>query len=193
MEADGSRHKQQDELILLETLFVRAAGGDNDALNNYLMRNGNINRRDGDGMSLMHYAACNGSIRLIHQLKQYGAEVNLPDEGSPAWKPVHYAIFHRQHDAEKLLIELGAQAPLPLVKRVVVEGRDAGPRVIPVLRAPKTNGERIQPSAKRASVRRPWEPSRICRRSGGEAECSPGVGEVFSLKSLRPLISSNER
>ena len=119
MVADSSIYFQEKEFLSLKQLFTRAANGDENALARYVSSNGDLNSRDEDGMGLIHYAACRGDVHAIHQLRQHGADIHLRDEGQPPWKPMHYAIFHRKPHAEKLLIELGAQAPLPILKQIM--------------------------------------------------------------------------
>lgn len=107
--------------VSCEKLFVRAAAGDLAASEHYLAIGGNIDRKDEDGLALIHYAACHGNIALIRELREHGADMNLLDDGSPPWKPIHYAIFHRKHEAEEVLRTFGAEVPLPILKRIALE------------------------------------------------------------------------
>ena len=116
-----SRCFQAQRLPSRSQLFARAANGDSNALEQYVSINGNVDARDEDGLALIHYAACHGNIQLIHDLRRHGADLNLLDTGSPPWKPVHYAIFHRRHEAEEVLKELGVAVPIPMLKRVMLE------------------------------------------------------------------------
>ena len=104
-----------------EQLFVDAASGKVDVLDLYIARFGDLDSKDEDGLALIHHAACHGNIAFIRQLKERGADLNLLDGGSPPWKPIHYAIFHRQHAAEQVLRTLGAEVPLPILQRVAFE------------------------------------------------------------------------
>ena len=110
-----------DKLHLREQLFAFAADGNLVALEQYLINGGSINAKNEDGLALVHFAACNGNVPLIRKLREHGADMNLLDDGAPAWKPIHYAIFHRRHEAEEILRTLGAEAPLPILKRSVRE------------------------------------------------------------------------
>lgn len=101
--------------------FTSAAAGNLADLECYLASGGNINGRDEDGLALIHYAACHGDVLLIRRLSEHGADMNLLDGGAPAWKPIHYAIYHRKHEAEEILRTFGAEMPLPILKRIASE------------------------------------------------------------------------
>lgn len=121
MAVDDSSYFHDDQSSIVGELIVRSAGGDLAALERQLASKPNIDALDEDGMALIHYAACQGNVQLIQALWRSGADLNLPDDGSPPWKPIQYAIFHRHHEAEQSLVELGAKAPLPIVKRVMLQ------------------------------------------------------------------------
>ena len=104
-----------------EQWFTGSANGNLFALARHTARNGNSDAKDEDGLALIHYAACHGDLSLIRQLWEQGANMNLPDDGSPPWKPIHYAIFHRQAEAEKVLKTFGVEAPLPVLNRIIEE------------------------------------------------------------------------
>ena len=100
-----------------EQLFTGIADGNLAALELHLATAGDVDAKDEDGMALIHYAACHGNIPLIRKLWEYGADINLLDGSSPPWKPIHYAIFHRKHEAENELRKLGAEVSLPILKQ----------------------------------------------------------------------------
>ena len=94
------------------------ADGGLNALISQVAKSGNLQAADENGMALIHHAACHGNLTLIRKLHSLGADLNLSDGGSPPWRPIHYAIFHRQPAAEQVLRALGVPAPLPIVHRV---------------------------------------------------------------------------
>lgn len=121
MVTNSLEHFRTNDVVSHKRLFVNAAAGNLTALERYLAKDGNIDGRDKDGLALIHYAACHGNIPLIRKLYEHGADMNLHDGGTPAWKPIHYAILHRKQEAEEILRTFGAQVPLPILKRIALE------------------------------------------------------------------------
>ena len=121
MLVDGAKVLSKKNSFSREQLFVRAAWGDLTALQFYLANGGDIDDKDEDGLALIHYAACHGNVPLIRKLREHGADMNLREDGTPPWKPIHYAIFHQKHEAEQVLRALGAEVPLPILKRIAQE------------------------------------------------------------------------
>ena len=121
MLVDGAKASSKKYSFSREQLFLRAARGDLAALEFYLIDGGRIDSKDEDGLGLIHYAACYGDVPLINKLREHGADMNLREDGTPPWKPIHYAIFHRKHEAEQVLRALGAEVPLPILKRIAQE------------------------------------------------------------------------
>lgn len=111
----------KDDLVARKRLFASAATGNLAALERYIANNGNINSKDEYGLALIHYAACHGNVTLIRKLRVHGADMNLLDDGAPPWKPIHYAIFHRKDEDDEALKTLGAEVPLPILKRLSQE------------------------------------------------------------------------
>ena len=118
---DGPRVSTGENVVSRKQLFTRAANGNLAALERYLVNSGNIDAKDDDGLALIHHAACHGDVPLIRRLCKHGADMNLLDNGTPPWKPIHYAIFHRKQETEQVLRTLGGEAPIPLLKRIALE------------------------------------------------------------------------
>ena len=70
------------------------------------IRNINVNVKDVNGSTPLHYAASNGHIEIIRLLLQNGAEVNAKDDSG--WTPLHDAAYHGHVDILHLLVENGA-------------------------------------------------------------------------------------
>lgn len=94
------------------------AGGELNTLISQVAKSGNLQAKDQDGLALIHHAACRGDLPLLRKLHELGADMNQFDNGNPPWRPIHYAIFHRQAEAEQVLRTFGVQAPPSIVNRV---------------------------------------------------------------------------
>ena len=70
------------------------------------IRNINVNVKDVNGDTPLHYAAANGHVEIARLLLQNGAEVNA--KGNDGWTPLHFAAFQGHVDILHLLVENGA-------------------------------------------------------------------------------------
>lgn len=127
----ASNSLRKNRLYSSEQAVAFTANANLAELEIHLANVGNLDRKDEDGLAWIHYAACYGDMPLIRRLREAGADMNLLDGGSPPWKPIHYAIFHRQHEAEQVLRTLGAEVPLPILKRIVHETPRACETMLP--------------------------------------------------------------
>jgi ankyrin repeat protein len=70
------------------------------------IRNINVNVKDVNGWTPLHYAAINGHIEIAGLLLQNGAEVNAKDKNGKT--PLHWAAYRGHFDILHLLVENGA-------------------------------------------------------------------------------------
>jgi hypothetical protein len=69
-----------------------------------------VNRKDGLGVTALHYAAMDGQTGLITILLAAGADVDI--QGNDSLTPIHYAAQRNNIQAVQLLIEAGANVNL---------------------------------------------------------------------------------
>jgi hypothetical protein len=70
------------------------------------IRNINVNVKDVNGWTPLHYAAENGHVEIARLLLQNGADVNA--KGYDGWTPLHFAAIFGHVDILHLLVENGA-------------------------------------------------------------------------------------
>jgi serine/threonine protein kinase len=63
----------------------------------------NINARDKNGMTELHFAAKRGDFNMIKALKKAGGDVSTTN--NDGWTPMHYAVHYGHADAVKILRE----------------------------------------------------------------------------------------
>jgi hypothetical protein len=74
----------------------------------FLREGANVNTRDEDGLTPLHYAASRGYVEVARLLLENGADVNAKNEHGIT--PLHFAASEGHADVARLLLERGADA-----------------------------------------------------------------------------------
>ncbi|CAI8048884.1 Acyl-CoA-binding domain-containing protein 6 [Geodia barretti] len=97
---------QEEELAEEEkTVFDWCKEGREDRLRSHLTPN-NINNRDNEGMTLLHWACDRGRLNIVELLATRGADINSQDDDKQT--PLHYASSCDQVDVVTYLLSKGA-------------------------------------------------------------------------------------
>ena len=94
----------QDELN--QKLFEAVENENITEIKSLLNQGANVNVREKDGQTPLHYAAYLNNINIAKLLIDSGADVNVQDEDG--WAPLRWAVRAENFDLVKLLIENGA-------------------------------------------------------------------------------------
>jgi ankyrin repeat protein len=90
-----------------EAIFDAVVNGDNIKLQECLKSNVNINMKDENGLTPLHFAADRGYDLIVSNLIQSGANIESCDNDGKT--PLLYACYCEQNDVIKILIENGAK------------------------------------------------------------------------------------
>ena len=90
-----------------EAIFDAVVNGDNTKLQECLKSNININMKDENGLTPLHFAADRGYDLIVSILIQSGANTESCDNDGKT--PLLYACYCEQNDVIKILIENGAK------------------------------------------------------------------------------------
>jgi len=94
--------------ILVKYVFTRAAHQAQAKVFDYLLKNKiNVNWKDDDGMSALHYAASNSDLELVKKLVENGADINVKSSGNVT--PIFYAVLNKNFKIIKYLVKNGAE------------------------------------------------------------------------------------
>jgi len=95
--SDGS--KQDD-------IFKAASEGNLENCQLFLAKTEDINVRDEDGQTALHWACDANHLEIVRFLLSNGADVNVQDKGMQT--PLHFALISGHEDIAKNLIQAGA-------------------------------------------------------------------------------------
>jgi len=91
-----------------EALFRACKSGNPDTARLFLERGADVNARNKNGYTPLHYACWKGHGGTVHLLLDHGADPNA--RGGLEDTPLHWACFHGRTGATRLLLDHGADA-----------------------------------------------------------------------------------
>ncbi|BDA42610.1 probable Myotrophin at C-terminar half [Coccomyxa sp. Obi] len=92
----------------INNLLDAAKHGDLEAVQDFLAIGKDVNERDGDGRSALHYAVAYSHGDIVEELISSGADLEARD--SKENTPLHYAAGYGRSQLVRQLLEAGAQA-----------------------------------------------------------------------------------
>jgi hypothetical protein len=93
-------------MSLDEELFIAVMSGDAPKVKELLSKGANVNARDENGQTPLHWAAIHGRVDVARLLLEHGADVNARDENGQT--PLRWAAIHGHVDVARLLLDHGA-------------------------------------------------------------------------------------